>query len=334
MSRKIIPHSLILVICLTACTIQAPVQPTPQSTSTTAVPLTKLRLPMHYIPNVQFAPFYVAVEKGYFAAEGIQIEFDYAFETNGVTLVGAGELPFSVASGEQVLLARAQGLPVVYVFATYQNFPVSVMAKAEQNIHSPADLRGKKIGLPSLLGAPYIGVQALLFSAGLTTSDVTLDAIGFTQVEALVTNREQAVVGYSNNEPIQLRAKGYQITELRVADFAELAADGIISSEKTIAENPTLVRGMVRAMTRGVNDTISYPDEAYTICLKYVENLSQADQAVQMEVLKTSIEFWRAERVGFSKTSAWTEMNDLLLKMGLLDHALDVNAAFTNEFVP
>ncbi len=80
--------SLILII-LTACSASpaGQVQSTPDTSQ-----LIKVRLPMGYIPNVQFAPFYVAVEKGYFAAEGIDIEFDYNFETDGVALVGANEL--------------------------------------------------------------------------------------------------------------------------------------------------------------------------------------------------------------------------------------------------
>jgi NitT/TauT family transport system substrate-binding protein len=297
--------------------------------------LTHIRLPMGYIPNVQYAPFYVAVEKGYFRAAGIEIEFDYSFETNGMALVGAGELPFAVVSGEQVPLARAQGLPVVYVLAWYQQYPVAVVAKTEEGINSPADLAGKKIGLPGLFGANYVGLEALLFSAGLTEADVTLDSIGFNQVEALAAGQEQAVSVYTANEPVQLRAQGVDITELRVSDYVQLAANGLVTNETTMAENPDLVRGMVEAFLKGVADTIANPDQAYEISKKYVEGLAEADEAVQKEVLARSIELYQGGRkLGHSDPQAWRNMHDLLLQMGLLAAPLDVEAMFTNDFVP
>jgi NitT/TauT family transport system substrate-binding protein len=296
--------------------------------------LVHVKLPLGYIPNIQFAPLYVAVEKGYFKDVGIQIEFDYSQETDAVALVGANDLQFAVVSGEQVLLARAQGLPVTYVAAWYQQYPVAVVSKVDQNIKTPADLKGKKIGLPGLYGANYIGLEALLFSAGLTDKDVTLDSIGYNQVEALATDQVQAVSVYTTNEPIQLRAQGYDLNEIRVADYLQLASNGLITNEKTIAENPKLVRGMVKALLQGLAYTIANPDEAYTLSKAYIPNLTNADATVQKEVLARSIDLWKADRLGFSNAQAWQNMQDTLLKMGLLKEPLDLTKAFTNEFVP
>jgi len=321
---------LIGVFVLTACQGGAAAFPT--STPTTAA-LEHIRLPMGYIPNVQYAPFYVAVEKGYFRQAGIEVEFDYSVEIDGVALVGANNLQFALASGEQVLLARAQGLPVVYVMAWWQNYPVAVAAKTSSNIRAPADLAGKRIGLPGTFGASYIGLRALLNVAGLKESDVILDSIGFNQVEALATDQEQAVVVYANNEPIQLKARGYEIDVIRVADYVQLASNGLISNEKTIAENPDLGRRLVQATLRGVADVIANPDETYEICKKFVEGLDQADERVQYEILNSSIEFWKTQYPGYTDPVAWENMQQVLLEMGLLTQPLDLNKAYTNMFV-
>jgi NitT/TauT family transport system substrate-binding protein len=326
MFRKLVILMLGLALSLSACASPGPTKE--------AEPLTKVRLPMGYIPNVQFAPFYVAVEKGYFAQEGIEIEFDYSFETDGIALVGAGELPFSVASGEQVLLARAQGLPVVYAFAWYQQYPISVVSAPELNITTPADLKGRTIGLPGLFGANYIALEALLFEGGLTASDVTMEAIGFNQVEAYASGQKDVVVGYTANEPIVLAAQGFKFNEMRVADYVQLTANGLITNEKTIAANPDLVRGMTKALSRGIAYALAHPDETYEICKNYVENLSEADEAVQKQVLVISMDFWKADHIGMSDLQAWSNMNDLLVKMDLLSAPLDVSKAFTNQFVP
>lgn len=324
MFRKLVLLMLGLSLMLTACG-------KPQSANEA---LTHIRLPMGYIPNIQYAPFYVAVEKGYFADAGIEIEFDYSFETKGVELVAAGELPFAVISGEQVLLARAQGLPVTYVAAWYQQYPVSVVAKSELGVLVPQDLKGKKIGLPGLFGANYIGLRALLAAGKLTEADVTLDAIGFNQVELMAAGQQDIVVGYAANEPIQLRAQGIAVTELRVAEYAQLAANGLLASEKVIAENPELVRAFVGAFLKGLEDTIVNPDEAFELSASHIPNFADLDADVQKQVLQVSIEQWKTERLGFSDPQAWENMQNVLLDMGLIAEPLDLSKAFTNEFIP
>lgn len=296
--------------------------------------LTKIRLPMGYVPNIQFAPVYVALEKGYFREAGIDLELDYKFETDGVALVGAGDLPFAVVSGEQVLLARAQGLPVVYVAAWYQQYPVSVVAKSEAEVLVPQDLKGKKIGLPGLFGANYVGLRALLSEAKMSESDVTLDSIGFNQVDLLAAGQQDVIVGYTANEPIQLRARGIPVTEIRVADYVQLASNGILASEKVISENPELVRAFVGAFLKGLADTIANSEEAFELSEAHIPNFAELDANVQIQVLATSIEQWRAERLGYSEPQAWENMQNVLLEAGLISEKMDLNKAFTNEFVP
>ncbi len=297
----------------------------------------KLRLPMGYIPNVQYAPFYMAVEKGYFAEAGFEIEFDYSVETNGIALVGINELPFAVVSGEQVLLARAQELPVVYVMAWWQEYPVGIVALKETGIRTPQDLAGKKIGIPGLFGASYVGLRALLDVAELEEADIILDSIGFNQIEALLAGGEEAVVIYVNNEPIQLQARGYEVDVIPVADYVQLASNGLLTNETVIDENPEMIERMVTALQKGIRDVISDPDEAFQVCLKHVDGLaglSLEDQDIQRSVLLSTIEFWKADQLGFSHPSSWENMQDVLLDMGLIPGELDLDKAFTNQFVP
>jgi NitT/TauT family transport system substrate-binding protein len=324
--RSLIPWVLVASLALASCTTGAP--------PTAAASVIHVKLPVGYIPNIQFAPLYVAVERGYFQQAGIQIDFDYSYETDAVSLVGADNLQFAVVSGEQVLLARAQGLPVVYVCAWYQQYPVAVVSKVGQGIKTVADLKGKKIGLPGLFGANYIGLDALLFSAGLSEQDVHLDSIGFNQVAALAADQDQAASVYTTNEPVQLEAEGYQLNEIRVADHVQLASNGLISNQKTISRNPDLVQRMTTAFLKGLSDTIADPAAAYQISLKYVPDLATADAATQQEILARSIGLWKADRLGWSDPQAWNNMQDTLLKMGLLKQSLDLTQAFTNRFVP
>lgn len=318
---------LILILLATACSA-APAG----GNNTSPQPLTHIRLPMGFIPNVQYAPFYVAVAKGFFEEAGLEIEFDYSPETDGVALVGANELQFAIVSGEQVLLARAQGIPVVYILAWWQDYPVAVTALTGKGIRTPADLAGKRIGIPGLYGASYIGLRALLNAAGLKESDVTLESIGYNQVEALVAGRVEAAVIYANNEPIQLRHKGYEVDVIRVADYAHLASNGVITNEKTLAGDPALAKRLTQAIQRGISYTLANPEEAFMICTQYVEGLTGPNQVVQKDILEASMEFWKTKNMGYSDPQSWENMQAVLLDMGLLAKPLDLAQAYTNQF--
>jgi len=323
-----------ILIFILAALLLAGCQRISEPASQELIPVT---LPVGYIPNVQFAPMYVAIENGYYREQGLDVSMDYNMETDSVALIGAGELDFAIVSGEQILLGRAQELPVVYVMAWYQEYPVGVAVMAESGIEEPQDLVGKKVGLPGLYGASYIGLRALLQANGLQESDLTLDSIGYTQTEALMNGLEDAVVIYVANEPLKLAAEGYDVNVIRTSDYLELVANGLVTSEKMIEEHPDIVRGMVAATLQGVAYITKHPDEAFEICKKYVDtlgSLSAEEQEVQRQVLETSIPMFAIEKNGATELQAWQNMQAVLLEMGLMSQSLPLEKAFTNDFLP
>jgi NitT/TauT family transport system substrate-binding protein len=297
----------------------------------------KVTLAMGFIPNVQFAPFYVAVEKDFFGEEGIEIEFDYGWETDLLKLVGSNELQFAIASGDQVILARSQGLPVVYIANWYRRFPVCVASLSEAGIQSPADLAGRRVGTPATYGASYIGWRALLDAAGLDEADTELISIGYTQVAALSEGQVDAAICYAMNEPVQMKSAGQSVDLIYVADYANLVSNGLITNAKTVQQRPELALGMVRAMLRGLAYTLEHPDEAFDISLKHVPEAAgdAGTEAVNRAILAESIEFWTADegQLGHSQEADWLASLRVMEQMGLVDPGGDVAAMFTNRFV-
>ena len=102
------------------------------------------------------------------------MEFRYGTETDLLKLVGTNELQYMIGSGEEVILGRSQGLPVRYVLRWYRKFPAVLFAKASSGIKEPADLAGKKVGVPGLYGANYVGWEALVYATGLDQKQVSL----------------------------------------------------------------------------------------------------------------------------------------------------------------
>lgn len=293
----------------------------------------QVRLAIGYIPNVQFAPIYVALHRGYFAEEGIELAIDYGWETDGVRLVANGELEFVLAGGDQVLLARAQSLPVVTFLSWWQRFPIAVVSLSDTGIRTPADLVGRKVGIPETFGVSYIGWRALASEAGLDETDVDLEVIGYTQVSNLAEGRVDAAVVYANNEPIQLEHQGYDLVQFPVARHASLCSNGFVTSETVLEEDPDLVRAFSRAFLRGLADTLADPDAAFDICGDYVDGIEE-NETVQRAVLKATLDYWEAEHLGRSDLPSWRNAVEVMRDADLLTNEVDVTQAFTNAYLP
>jgi NitT/TauT family transport system substrate-binding protein len=296
---------------------------------------TPVTLFLGYIPNVQFAPVYVAIDRGYFQEAGIDLTLENSFdETDGLTRIATDKLQFGLVSGEQVILARAQGAPVVYVFRWYQRFPVGIVTPADSGITRPEDLAGKVVGVPVKYGASYVGLQALLSAAKLKESDLKeVKAIGFDTAPVVCGRQVDASVIYVANEPAQIESKCFKVTVINISDYANLVSNGLVTNGKTLSEKPDLVRGMTAALAKGLIDTLADPKAAYAISRNHVENLA-ADDPVQLAVLVKSLDLWKTDQPGYSDPAAWKLTQDTLLAMGLIKEPVDLSKVFSNDYLP
>ncbi len=296
-----------------------------------------LALGLTYIPDIQFAPFYIAAAKGYYKDAGLDVSFHHGIENDEFALLAAGKEDAIFAGGDEALEARAHGgLDLVDVATIYQKYPVSLIVPASSPIHTAADLRGRTIGVPGPYGATYTGLLALLHSAGLTKSDVTVQSIGFTQIPELVGQKVDAVMGYANNEPVLLRQMGFPIRTIDVWNVQPLVSNGLVVLQSELKRHPDQVRALVSATLRGVQYAIAHPQDAVTISKAYVPGLSQPDKAATaLAVLQATIPLWQgAGKPGYNDPATWQSMTTFLQSAGLLQGQVDEKQAYDNAYLP
>lgn len=243
--------------------------------------LTDDRMLLTFIPNVQFAPFYMGIDQGYYADAGFNLTIEHLQEPEVVDLIAAGQANFGIVSGEQVILARAQSRDVVYVYEWFQQYPIGIVVPAGQNITSIADLAGRKVGLPGRFGATYTGLTTLLEIAGMSEQDIQLEEIGFNAPEVFCMGAVEASAIYVNNEPLQIRSRAQagdcgdveDVDVITVASQVDLVSNGLIVSADRIENDPDTVAAMVSAMDQALQATVNNPVRAYLVSMNYVDNL-------------------------------------------------------------
>jgi NitT/TauT family transport system substrate-binding protein len=331
MIKKLIPTIFALILFLLTFSFWQKSKPAPQPSP--SPPPKKITIAMGFIPNIQFAPFYVAQHKGYFKEQNLEVTFDYGFETDLIALLADNKLQFVIGSGDQVILARQKNLPVTYIANWYRRFPVCLVSLKSSNIYSPQDLIGKKIGTPAVFGASYVGLKAILAKELISEKRVKIETIGYTQAESLIIKKVDVAICYAMNEPVELENQGQNLTIFYVADYINFVSNGLITNEKTIKENPHLIKSVINAFILGLKDTINNPDEAFEISRQFIPTLSSEKENVQKKVLLESIKFWQSDQPGLSSKEDWQKSVDFMQQAGLIDSKPELDKLFTNQFV-
>ena len=296
-----------------------------------------IKIGVGFVPNVQFTPFYVGIEKGFYADEGLDVSLDYGYENDYLKLVGTNQMQFMVGSGDQVIIGRAQGLPVRYVMNWYTRYPVVLFAKRDAGITKPVDLKGKTIGIPGPYGATYVAYRGILQAGGLTEQDVKTESIGFSQAAAVSADKVDAAMDYGVNGPIILAQQGISTTQIALDEYLHVPSNGLVTNETTLQNRPDLVRKVVRATLKAVQYTLDHPDEAFEIALKTVPEAGGANRAVNRAVFDAVLAYWAPLpqlKPGETTLADWQSAAAFVHQIGLADSVPPAAELFTNEYLP
>lgn len=292
-----------------------------------------------YVPNVQFAPVYVAGTDEIFRAAGIGVSIRHHGPDEGLfTALMSGEEDVTVATGDEVLQARTAGMDLTSIGAYYHEYPVVVVAKEDSGINSITDLKGKNVGLPGEFGSNWFGLLAALKEADMTTNDVNIVSIGFTQAASLAADQVDAIVGFINSDVVQLERLGVPINVIPLTDGnPPLVAATIVTTTKWAEENPDLAAGVVGAITAGTERVLKNPQHALEITTLWDPALSDPEtRAGALAILEATLPLWRdseGRASAMQDLQTWEEMGRFLSEvLGEEIPATEVDKAVTNEF--
>jgi NitT/TauT family transport system substrate-binding protein len=319
----------LLAVAVGACTVASTASP---------AAATALTVGLGYIPSVQFAPFYLAQQKGYYRDAGLTVTFQNKIDPDLVTLVGQGAVDVGLADGTSVIPAVSQGIPIRYVATVYRAFPSIVFAKQSSGIKTAADLKGRKIGIPGRYGSSWIMLQALLQSAKLSTSDVQIvEYPDFGQAAAVKQGAVDAATGFINNEPVQLSLSGEQVVVLRVDQAVPLPGPGLIAGTGTLTAKRAAVAGFVAATLKAMREIEATPDAGLDASITAVPELGN-DRTTQKAILAATIDAWKgggtAADFGAIDRAGWTTSVTFMTALGLVPNAVTVDQLVDETLLP
>ncbi len=229
-----------------------------------------LTILLDWFLNPDHAPLVVALEKGYFRDQGLEVELiEPANPNDPPKLVAAGKAALAVSYQPQLHIQVAAGLPLARI-ATLVATPLNTLLVLDEGpITSIADLKGRKVGY-SVGGFEDALLKAMLERVGLTLGDVTLINVNFSLSPALLSGQVDAVIGaYRNFELNQLAIEGYKGRAFYIEEHGVPAYDELILiANRAKLDDPRLAK-VLRALERGVQFLINHPEESWALFVGY-----------------------------------------------------------------
>ena len=314
---------------LLACLLLAGCSAAPEKSGKEEKPET-VDVVLDWYPNAVHAFIYEAIDKGYFADEGLQVNVLFPSNTTDpLTMTAAGKADIGFYYQEDTIIAKAnEGVPVKVLGAVVQE-PIAIMASLkEKNITQPADLVGKTIGYSGTRFSE-VAVNQLLQSVGATLDDVEMIDVGFDLMSSMTTGNVDATYGcFINHEIPALEEEGFPMDYMKLTDYGmpNYYALMLVTGESQLEKNRDKYTRFLRACEKGFDDMQADPDGALQLMMnnQNTENfpLTESVEKKSFDVLLPIMEKKGAPFLS-QDAAVWQENIDWLYSTGMIESTFD-----------
>jgi NitT/TauT family transport system substrate-binding protein len=329
MSMKRVRIAIILIIAsslLAACAGNA--------TSTAAA--TPVTLQLQWVTQAQFAGYYVALDKGWYKSEGIDLTImPGGPDQSAVDLVSSGQRDFGTAILADLAVAVLNQKPVIGISQIQQKNGLLLLSQASSGIRGPRDFEGKGVGL--WLGSFEAQFNAMMAQQGIPSDAYSVVSQGFS-MDDFLNGKLQVASAMIYNEYYVVLESGMRPEDVTIIDYADYGldfpGDTLFTSKTTAADKPDLCTRMVRATLKGWEYAIAHPDEAVDIVMKYdtTGSLKREHQLSMMKEIGKLVAVDGRE-VGRSDDAVLQRTIDTLREFNVLKSDLPASDVMMNDFV-
>lgn len=300
--------------------------------------LKHIKLIMDWYPSADvYSPYLVAIDKGYYKEEGLEVELvPGAGSAISTKLVANKKCDFGIADATMTLVTRTKGAPLVVLTVVNQSSPAGVFSLKSSNIVKPKDLIGKRIATQfnSKKHNQFLGfLKKNNIDAAQT---IFIPVTGGAVLQAMLSGQADATLGLFNQVEVILKKMGKDFNVILFGDYGLHIYDrSIITHEDMIKKNPLIVKGFVRASLKGLEYVLNHPEEAVDNYIKHYPEGADREKGVMM--LKATRRFiensvTKKYGLGYQTKQGWEDTQNFAFEGGLIDKKINMNEIYTNEF--
>jgi NitT/TauT family transport system substrate-binding protein len=291
--------------------------------------LKRVTLRQEWFPNANYAGALYAAER-FDEDHGIELVIEPGSESvDPVALVASGKSTFGDAAADRVLAANARGADLVIVGVVNVHSPAVFIAKAESGIRSPADFRGRRVGILTGTATEYV-YRTLINGAGLSDAQIQEVEVPF-ELQTFVAGEYDVRPAFIYDEPVSLDMQNIRHVIIEPKNYGVDFIGTVYFTRRDFAENnPEIVRSFIFSVADGWRAAIKYPDRAIRFLHQYD---SQTDTIRELRSLRRAIPYIAGgDTLLYAKPEQWRRMTDALQSLGVVT-AVDLDRSIDDSFV-